>query len=785
MKNDYLVYCWKIIFLFLFLMGEAGLYAQTPVSVKGKVSISEGSGYYVVVVSSDYKVLASEYYETPEFHTPEVSARNFIVQIYSPLTVGTQSFPLENEKDESIIDLGVIALGESTQLQTVSVVARRSRSRTVPGKMIHTVEHNNEFQSMGSAVEILKHIPLVTVEKDKVNIFGKKNTLVLVNGQPARDDSWTFISPENIREIEVSANPPAEYAAEGAAVINIITRRKAVEGFNGQAFVSLAKGEYRRMNNRLQLAYATSKINLYTNGAYNPETRLFVEGYERNFSDGTEMQNELRQKRKTADNYNFLAGGDYNIGQRQTVGLQYRYIRQGAEKSTDNRTVVTGSADRLSRFSTNTFASANTSRHIYDLTYTFAVDSLGKRLSAGIGYVDYLSEENTGISELTDGLYHKDKRSASKANVGLFTANADYEHKTSRGYVFKTGLYFSRSDNDSYYSLYRLAEEEAELDPDFSNGTRIRENKAAAYLTARKTWTALVLSVGIRYEQVGYKSTERRTTYRDFFPSVEVGYTFGEKFRSELSYSRKINRPAFKDLDPSSVYVDSLTYFVGNTGLRPEYSHNLVLNLVYNRYFTFSLGYSRIQDPIYMTVRRLRPDTKVCIATTENLDDEDRWTFSVSAPYQYKGWTTYHSLGIQYNRNRYRVEDFTYDNRKTMFYALTSHNFRLPAGVELFFSYQYNSRGRSGIFSFRERHIFNCGASLSCWQDKLTLTVRYDDVFHQDYMSNHVDLTEVDLVYRSKYDASCLHFSLRYKFGKSARSYRVKDNTAEELKRIQ
>lgn len=773
----------KISLIFLLVVFLVPSYAQTPVSIKGQVRFPEGGGYYVVVVSPAYAVLTSKYYETEDFRTEEVCAEKFIVQIYSPYAVGTKNFPLSNERRATVIDIGFVELGGEVILQDVTVRTRRPTFKVTEGKMVHDIEHNSEYQSLGSVVDILKNLPLIRVENDLIGVFGKKNTLILVNGQPSKDNNWEFIQPENIKSVEILTNPPAQYSAGGDAVINIVTRHTPAGGLNGHVFASAAKGEYWRSNNRFQLGYANQRLNFYTNIGCHRDRRLFVENYERYFDDGAEMQNELRQKRTTYPAYHLLLGGDYRIGDRHTIGIQYQRIQQKSERFTDNRSDLRLSSAHLSRFLTQTSVGQEVGRNIYDLNYVFAIDSLGKKLSVGMGYVDYNSRENSDISEITDDSYYKAKKSDSKANIGLLTSNIDYEHRTSNGYVWRIGAYLSRLKNDSHYSLYHIAAE-MEKDPDFSNGIIFKENKYAAYLGVRKNWNRFSLLVGARYEHAGYKSTERSKVYKDFFPSVEIEYAVSEKLQASLSYSRKISRPAFRDLDPSTIYIDTLTYYVGNTDLRPEYSHNIILNAVYNRYFILSLGYSKVRDPLYMAIRKWQPDTKICIATTENLKSEEIWTLSLSAPYQYKGWITHNSIGLTHNRVRFYIDGVFHQPRKMMFYAYSSHNFKLPAGISLFFTYQYNSQGQSGIFSFNSRYILNAGTSMSFWNDKLLLSVRYDDILHQDKMRNRADLDNVDFTYRSRYDSSSLFFSVRYKFGQSSKSYKIKNNTAEEQKRI-
>ncbi|MEX2232245.1 MAG: outer membrane beta-barrel family protein [Cyclobacteriaceae bacterium] len=61
--------------------------------------------------------------------------------------------------------------------------------------------------------------------------------------------------------------------------------------------------------------------------------------------------------------------------------------------------------------------------------------------------------------------------------------------------------------------------------------------------------------------------------YLNLFPSLNLGYEINKNKTLQLSYSKRINRPDFRDLLPFSNFSDSRNYFQGNPNLNPEYTH--------------------------------------------------------------------------------------------------------------------------------------------------------------------------------------------------------------------
>ncbi|HBG42353.1 MAG TPA: hypothetical protein DDZ96_00630 [Porphyromonadaceae bacterium] len=66
----------------------------------------------------------------------------------------------------------------------------------------------------------------------------------------------------------------------------------------------------------------------------------------------------------------------------------------------------------------------------------------------------------------------------------------------------------------------------------------------------------------------------------------------------------------------------------------------------------------------------------------------------------------------------------------------------------------------------------------------LILSLRAEDVFKQNRQDAWTQLGDVNFIYKSRYDASSVTLSVKYKFGKPVKSYAIKESNKEGLDRI-
>jgi len=110
------------------------------------------------------------------------------------------------------------------------------------------------------------------------------------------------------------------------------------------------------------------------------------------------------------------------------------------------------------------------------------------------------------------------------------------------------------------------------------------------------------LQAGLRYEFSivnGHSPTTEETNqtkYGQFFPTGYLSYKPDENNTYSLTYSRRINRPGFRALNPFRWYSNAYTFYSGNPNLKPSYSNNLELGYVYKGNLSATAYWQKITD---------------------------------------------------------------------------------------------------------------------------------------------------------------------------------------------
>ena len=106
-----------------------------------------------------------------------------------------------------------------------------------------------------------------------VSIAGDANVTILVDGKRSgrtgsgRRGEIENIAASMIEKVEVITNPSAKYDPDGVGgIINIVMKRGAFDGFNGN--VSAMEGQFKQRNLNGNVNYRTDKLNLFTSINY-------------------------------------------------------------------------------------------------------------------------------------------------------------------------------------------------------------------------------------------------------------------------------------------------------------------------------------------------------------------------------------------------------------------------------------------------------------------------------------------------------------------------------------
>ena len=126
-----------------------------------------------------------------------------------------------------------------------------------------------------------------------------------------------------------------------------------------------------------------------------------------------------------------------------------------------------------------------------------------------------------------------------------------------------------------------------------------------------------------------------------------------------ISYSRRIDRPAYQDLNPFEFKLNEYTFMKGNTELRPQYTNSIGLTNIFKYKLTTVLNYSHVKD-VFAQLPDTIDKTKGFLMK-KNLATQDVISLNISYPFKYKWYSFFATMNSSYS---HYVADFGGGDRK-------------------------------------------------------------------------------------------------------------------------
>ncbi len=501
------------------------------------------------------------------------------------------------------LQLKSIQLIPSSQtLNTAVITAEKSLITKNSEKTVFNVAQSPTNQT-GTAEDVLRNMPGVSVDqKGNVSIIGKQGVKILVDGRPnalAQSDLESFLKSlpaSSIEAIELITNPSARYDAEGnAGIINIKLKKGKADGLNGS--VSVGYGVLNRYNGNFAINYRKNKINVFaTYGAYYSKTgNQWIENRAITVDSLLSHYNLNSKGTETRFSNNLKAGLDYFINDKNTLTYttsgnysQGRWLSLASSESLDafeNEVAKYSSTD--DEHSTN-YSITN------DISYRKKFDSTDRELDIDINHTYVNGSRNAPLNSLAyDTLGNFDpanslyRRTTSANNIQNFVFQLDYIHrlKKLKGYKIEVGAKNETTINRNNFNVYDTINNVETRDDTLSNNFNYTENITAAYFIMSGAYKKILsYSAGLRGEYTYIRSNDNSVNknYPDLFPSASISYAINDTQNLSLSYSRRVQRPQFRQINNTISYIDQYSTWQGNSFLQPSYSNIISANYSIN-----------------------------------------------------------------------------------------------------------------------------------------------------------------------------------------------------------
>ncbi|UYQ94270.1 TonB-dependent receptor family protein [Chitinophaga horti] len=727
-----------------------------------------------------------------KYQFEQVAAGKYLV---AAVNMGMKkSFSQPFEVKNAPFQLPALLLGEDVKkLKEVNVTGKRPFIEQKADKMVVNVE-NSIVAAGGTAMEVLEKAPGVQVDKDdNISMKGKGGVIVMIDGKPTNMTSQDVaqllknMPSSNIDQIELIANPSAKYDAAGnAGIINIKLKKNKNYGTNGNVSLVYGQGKLPKANGSFNLNHRNERLNAFASYNYN---------YNRNFENLEVYRKSMDQGRqvifdqanyidKSSHAHNTKLGLDYFLNKHHTIGVMADLNKRVWEGPGSSITKMGDGLAIDSNLITNSENDRDFSQTAFNLNYKGRLDSAGKELNIDLDF-SRTDQQNGNLMkgafrgpDLKHYMHGDTVRSQQPSRIEIRTAKADYVHPLKNGAKLEAGfkVSFVKSDNNARFDSLKL--QQWEFDANRSNHFIYEENVNAAYINFSKQFKKLGVQAGLRGEQSNVKGSQMTTaqvndtSYFNLFPSVFLSYTANEKNMWGVSYSRRLQRPSYDNLNPFEFYLDRYTKTSGNPGLKPQYSNNFEVNHTFRQFLTTSLGYTHTKDMITRVIEADEDfetgDTTILKYKYMNVAKRDNFNLGISAPFPItKWWNSFVTISAFYNRFQTVVDGEQIDRASAGFFGQTQHTFKITKGMSAEASYYYSSPQvtNEGLFRMRAMHSGNIGLQQLVLKKQGTLRVNVNDVFNTNRFSGTYEASGQQIRLSNRWDSRQLRVSFTYRFG--------------------
>jgi len=715
--------------------------------------------------------------------------------------MGYGSKTIDNiEISSSQVDIGKIELDpESLNLDEVVIKGEKEMISYNLDKKVISVD-KNITSSGGTALDVMQNIPSVAVDANGgVSLRGNSNLTILIDGKPSSlsglssNDILTQIPASSIENIELVTNPSAKYDPDGTAgIINIVLKKQSISGINGVLSLNAGTGE--RYNSSANFNLRNPEFNLF--GSYDGNlNKMNYAGTSDRTSTINSLSSLLSQNLDGTNNFrmqNINLGGDYYIDYQNSLSLNFR-LRSGDFDSKNSTLNSNYETDIL----TKKFDRANDSKRGFDalnytLSYKKTFDTKLQEFTADVLYSDAKmtadgKTDQNYFDTVTDDIYSSIfQKSNSKNTNKMWVLQANYiQPFESWGRIetgFKSNIKNVTMRND--YLDYDNFTSDWQINFLSQNYFDYKEQIHAGYLIYTNEISQFKYQFGLRGEQAIIdgnlinRNEKFSNNYFSLYPTIHLGYSISKVDEIQLSYSRRVDRPSNRQLNPFVDYSDSLNIFSGNPKLNPQYinSYELGYSTLLGKSSLSSTVFYKETNGLISTISTLQPNG-VTLSTYKNIAQSSSYGVEfIASTSLWKWWklngnVSYFNIKIDDNSS------LGLNQSSNSWTAKLNSNMTLWEDIQLQIIGSYSSPSvliMGGGFmgtsvtaqtKMKEQYYVDAAIRKDFLQGKLSLTLRVSDIFNSRNFNSTTDGLNFSTISNRKNDTRVAYLGISYRLG--------------------
>ncbi|MCC8424632.1 outer membrane beta-barrel protein [Mucilaginibacter sp. UR6-11] len=685
----------------------------------------------------------------------------------------------------TLIFIGFNLFAQDKTLKEVAIKANKPTIKQEADRITYDLQADPQSK-FSSVLEMMRKVPFVTVDGNE-NIMLKGNTSykILINGKPSslmeRDAKSILRSmpASTIQRIEVYTTPPAKYDAEGlGGIINIITNKKLVDGYNGT--LNINERTPTGPGAGTSFTAKAGKLGLSVFGGGNLTDNPATTTLNTRTTTGANPTNLIQQGSTRSDNKNGYLGTElsYEINPYNLVSAQFNI----------NGSRNNGFSDQVSVLN----------QTVGPIAYNIGNDNdgRGKGLDAGVNYqlgfkndqkklltfsYRYFKYTNSSHNDIafsnrvnyTDPDYNQDNTSSASEH----TAQVDLV-KGFKQWTVEAGVKSIFRDNSSDFQSNAFNPVTGNFDrvTALSNTYNSTQNILAAYNTWRYASKKLEVKAGVRLEHTTTDadfistSSAAHQRYLNLLPSIAINIPLDVTSGLNLGFSQRLKRPGINKLNPFVDRSNPNFYSSGNPGLSRSVVSDLRLGYSLSKKANFNVSvFYDFGKNLDLLVSTLDPATNVTYSTYKNTGSVFGIGNAIAFNYPIaKGWDISINTNFMYFKIEGPVDGGTSKQNFVVFSSTSSTNYNINDSWRVGASVSVNGRNPTGLQGSTNGSLSpSVYASKQLIKNKLSLSASVSNPFtkYRNTITETKGTNFAQTVTNQNYFRT-FNFSLNYNFGK-------------------
>jgi len=600
--------------IYFLLLLPSSLFAQ-ELRIQGSISdsiTSEPLPFATIQIFDRHnnRVLGAIADSSANFDFTKVKITNDYKLIVSYLGYKSREISGSVQTRQTLIDFGRIMLSPDSLILTEIMITGNRKVQHLIDRTVYWVDSLVLSKALSTA-DVLSKFPEITVNPItfSVNIKGKENSLVLINGvNSGQLVDIRSLNPFDIEKVEVLTSPPSSIDAEYDGVINIVMKRKVSKGVSGNI-----EGLF-MPNGRFIDAYAGVLF-----GGEKVRVNIGYVNYLRNFPwESSQIRNSLNTGSTFASFWNsdkpleishditgnvdfYPSPNDFiNFSTKNSLFSWDRTMGYKQFRINDTDTTY---LDPFNRHHTQDYFMGN-----YTIFYKRNLKKEGNFLTTNVNfhYMDALS--NTIL--YSDGGPLRDY--SEQGNKTSTNAKVEYVSQLKSNLILTTGF-------QTYYQRFNGILSDAILGNDFSN----YRNNLYADLLVKLSFVDIRLGMKIERNIMRFNYSPVIKNAQDgFFPTILLSKQLNPNNRLRSEYRRTSFYPSAWAFSPYTVVIDEMTSLTGNPLLRPSLRNAFEISHSYRKgpYSINTTAYYYDTRGLVSQVSSFRPDNHVTLTFNNSVD---------------------------------------------------------------------------------------------------------------------------------------------------------------------